>query len=576
MTHSGSAISEMTVNLLFEHFATLATAPNGIARLRELILQLAVQGKLGTQDVGDEPALKLVERIRKEKERLVKEGTIKKDKPLKISNSEDPPGHLPKTWVWTRLSEVGLVNPRNYDIADDVDVSFIPMTLIPVGYKKPAQQEIKKWGEIKAGFTHFADNDVVMAKITPCFQNGKSVVLRNLKNGVGAGTTELHVFRSIKNLMNPEFVLLFLKTPEFLETGIRRMTGSAGQKRVPNEYFSEIPFPLPPLAEQNRIVAKVDRFMTICDELEAQQQQERAGCLRLGTASLAGLQNAESPEKFGRQWVQVCDAFDLILDCPENVKVLRQTILQLAVQGRLVRQEPGDEPADLMINRFLKNNPINNKKKINDKKMDIPSKLPRSWAFRTLGSIIYFAGRIGWRGLLAEEYTLEGPLFFSAHNLSERKYADLSKSYHIPIERYEESPEIQLQNHDILLVKDGSGIGKIGLINDLTEKATINSSLLLIRANEIIDPEFLYFQLGGPGLQKIVHERITGSATPHLFQKDIKNFSLVIPPIAEQHRIVAKVNALMALCDALESRLKERAAIQTKFTDAIVKNVGTG
>ena len=97
--------------------------------------------------------------------------------------------------------------------------------------------------------------------------------------------------------------------------------------------------PLPPLAEQHRIVAKVDRPMALCDELEAHQQKERAGCLKLGTTSLAGLQNAESPEEFGRQWAQVCDAFDLILNCPENVAVLRQTILQLAVQGRLVRQE---------------------------------------------------------------------------------------------------------------------------------------------------------------------------------------------------------------------------------------------
>ena len=112
--------------------------------------------------------------------------------------------------------------------------------------------------------------------------------------------------------------------------------------------------PLPPLAEQHRIVAKVDRLMALCDELEARQQQEWVGCLKLGTATLAGLQNATHPAEFERQWAQVCDAFDLILDCPENVAVLRQTILQLAVQGRLVRQEPGDEPASVLIEKIRK------------------------------------------------------------------------------------------------------------------------------------------------------------------------------------------------------------------------------
>lgn len=119
--------------------------------------------------------------------------------------------------------------------------------------------------------------------------------------------------------------------------------------------LKDILIPLPPLAEQHRIIGKVDRLMALCDELEAKQEQERAGCLKLGTASLAELQNAESPEEFERLWAQVCDAFDLILDCPENVDVLRQTILQLAVQGKLGTQDEGDEPASVLLER-IKNN----------------------------------------------------------------------------------------------------------------------------------------------------------------------------------------------------------------------------
>jgi len=570
----------MSTDLLFEQFATLATAPDGIARLRELILQLAGQGKLGTQDAGDEPAGKLVERIRREKERLVKEGKIKKDKPLKMSDSEEPPCLLPKTWVWTRLSEVGLVNPRNYDIADDEDVSFIPMTLIPVGYKKPAQQEIKKWGEIKAGFTHFADNDVVMAKITPCFQNGKSVVLRNLKNGVGAGTTELHVFRSIKNLMNPEYVLLFLKTPEFLETGIQNMTGTAGQKRVPNEYFSEAPFPLPPLAEQSRIVEKIDRFMVICDELEARQQKERAGCLKLGTASLAGLQNAESPEEFERQWAHVCDAFDLILDCPENVAVLRQAILQLAVQGKLGTQNPGDEPAEILAEKILreKERLIAQRKIKHEERIDqinaedIPFDIPESWQWAKLGNL---CNQITDGTHVTPKYISDGVPFLSVKNFS-KGFIDFSGTKFISQETHSEfikrcKPEM----NDLILTKVGTtGIAKVV---DTEKEFSIFVSLALLKISyNLIFPKYLEIALNSP-LGKAQSKFYTqGMGNQNLVLKSIKIFNLPLPPLAEQHRIVAKVDALMALCDALEMHLKERAGVQERLAGAVVKQVAGG
>ena len=123
------------------------------------------------------------------------------------------------------------------------------------------------WGKIKRGYTHFAEGDVGLAKITPCFENGKSIVFRNLIGGIGSGTTELHVVRPI--FVDSDYIVLFLKTPHFIETGISRMTGTAGQKRVPAKYFANSPLSLPPLAEQHRIVARVDELMALCDQLEA-------------------------------------------------------------------------------------------------------------------------------------------------------------------------------------------------------------------------------------------------------------------------------------------------------------------
>jgi len=155
------------------------------------------------------------------------------------------------------------------------------MSLITAEYGRGHQQEKRLWKEIKSGFTHFANNDVVIAKITPCYENGKSTVIKDLYNEFGAGTTELHVFRGNIKLLLPEDVLINFKSPIFLKKGEENMTGTAGQKRIPRDFILSNPFPLPPLNEQKRIVAKVDELMNNLDEMgkEVKASRENAGNL---------------------------------------------------------------------------------------------------------------------------------------------------------------------------------------------------------------------------------------------------------------------------------------------------------
>lgn len=176
--------------------------------------------------------------------------------------------------------------------------------------------------------------------------------------------------------------------------------------------------------------------------------------------------------------------------------------------------------------------------------------LPEGWATSLLPEVVYFAGRIGWRGLKAEEYTKSGAILLSVHNLNNGPYVDFAHVNYVSTQRYEQSPEIKVRINDVLLTKDGAGIGKAGFVESLPGEATINSSLLLIRSLGAVDPKFLFYSLIGPRMQRLVKERITGSTTPHLFQKDIKHFELVLPPIAEQQCIVAKVEALLARVNA--------------------------
>ncbi len=255
-----------------------------LKQLRQAILQEAVEGKLTAAwreqhpelISGENHAARLLEKIKAEKEKLTKDtkGT-KKFKELPPISEDEKPFDLPDGWVWSRLLDLGLINPRNH-ISDEIVVSFSPMNLIPVEYGKEIKFEKRKWEKVKSGFTHYRNDDVLIAKITPSFENGKSVVARNLINGYGAGTTELHVFRCNTKFLNPNYVLIYFKTPKFLLEGEMKMTGTAGQKRVPKSYISENPFPLPPLAEQQVIVDKVDVLMAKIDVLEEQVKKSKA------------------------------------------------------------------------------------------------------------------------------------------------------------------------------------------------------------------------------------------------------------------------------------------------------------
>jgi type I restriction enzyme, S subunit len=197
--------------------------------------------------------------------------------------------------------------------------------------------------------------------------------------------------------------------------------------------------------------------------------------------------------------------------------------------------------------------------------------MKNGWQRKQLGELAELKGRIGWRGLTAKEYTKQGPLFLSVHSLNYGDYVDFRDAFHISEERYAESPEIMLQSNDILICKDGAGIGKLGILGEIPDRATINSSLLLIRSGKYILPKYLYHCLTSPYFQDIVQSRLNGATTPHLYQRDITEFPVVLPPLAEQQRIVglldeafeglatAKANAEKNLQNArelFESRLQ--------------------
>ena len=164
------------------------------------------------------------------------------------------------------MSSILNINPRN-QLPDNTTVGFMPMPLLEDGFNNRHAFEERKWKTVKSGFTHFKNDDVVVAKITPCFQNRKSAVIRDLPNGYGAGTTELHVLRDMTNTLYIPYILLICKTHVFIAGGISAFTGTAGQQRVGKGYIANYLIPLPPIQEQIRIANSVQIILESLDEL---------------------------------------------------------------------------------------------------------------------------------------------------------------------------------------------------------------------------------------------------------------------------------------------------------------------
>lgn len=340
------------------------------------------------------------------------------------------------------------------------------------------------------------------------------------------------VFKPKPKSIQPELLLKFLKSSEGLRQ-IKLYARGTVRQALRFEDLCNIELSLPDYDTQNELLQKLNVTQNCAEQVLAEQSHQL-----------------------------------------ELINKLRQQILKDAMQGKLVPQNPKDEPASKLLEKIKVEKAKSGKKekalpKIN--LADVPFKTPSNWSWCRLGEIAELNGRIGWKGLTASEYKKNGPLFLSVYSLNYGDYVDYSQAYHISKERYDESPEIMLRNGDILICKDGAGIGKLGIIKDLQEPATINSSLLLIRPSKQVQLKFLYYYLLSEHFQKIVNSRIMGATTPHLYQRDLVEFFIALPPLSEQKRIVSKIEELMNLCDELEKSVKVNQEYTTLLYQTALK-----
>ena len=466
-----------------------------IKQLRQTILDRAIRGQLVSQDPTDEPASILLERIRAEKEELIKEKKLKREKrdsqPIK-----EVPFEIPEGWVWCRLGDISLINPKN-NLNDELDVSFIPMTLISEGFSNVHTSEVKKWKNIKKGYTHFCNEDIGIAKITPCFENRKSVIFNNLKNGVGAGTTELYILRNNKTISFNKYLFWVVKTQEFINKGIESFTGAVGQQRVSKDFIENTLIPLPPLAEQHRIVQKIEQLFALVDIIEV---------------------NKKALEKL--------------------IEQAKSQVLSDAVAGKLTHQDPNDEPAEELLKRIGKTTAP-----------DTPYEkmLPKGWAWCKLGEVCSFENGYAFN---SNDYQKKGIPLIRISNIKDGEI-DISKAVYIEAE-YDK--RFIIEYGDLLIAMSGATTGKMGVYK-LDRKALLNQRVgnIKVKNKDVCFSEFrdYFMQTKSNEILKMAY----GGAQPNIRGKMIKNLSFPLPPLKEQNRIVQKIESYFTFFDVIRSNL---------------------
>ncbi len=441
---------------------------------------------------------------------------------------DEIPFKIPDGWEWCRVSSLFQINPKVV-AKDDAIAAFIPMEAIFAGYGSDFRYYEKKWKEIKSGYTSFADNDIAFAKITPCFQNRKSVIFKGLPNGIGAGTTELKILRTYGETLNRWFVLYFLESPYFIDEAIFK--GTANQQRIIVGYLENKLFPLPSLAEQERIVEKVRVIMPVIDKYSKSQEHLN----KINTELNESLKKSILQEAIqGKLVPQIAEEGT----AQELLEQIRQEKLQLVKEGKLKKSAltdsvifKGDD------NKYWEKNG-KNEKDITD---EIPFEIPDSWAWVRLSSISDITGGYAFQSSSLKEEL--GKRVIRISDISEQGFVNTK------IVRYNGTPIsdiYRIQKFDIIMAMTGGTVGKSLFVRELPEdELLLNQRVARIR-NLWISVDYLNFVIIAPHIKEFISKQ-KNSTNDNISMADISNFLIPLPSIKEQLRIVEKLYNLASI-----------------------------
>ena len=545
----------------------------GIKKLRELILELAVRGLLVPQDPNNEPASVLLEKIAAEKEQLIKDGKIKKQKALPEISEDERPFELPNGWLFSRLGEIAVLRSG-------------------VSFAKDRELETGKYPYCKVGDMNITENTVELTTssrfIDPLDKDIYQLIPSNSivfpKRGGAIATNKK---RYVKK---PLFVDLnvMAATPignlslkyfmTWLESiDLATLNTGTSVPQINNKDILPLIFPIPPVAEQPRIVAKVDELMALCDQLEQQTKSSLSAHQTLVETLLNTLLNADQ-NSFDPAWERIAQHFDVLFTTEHSIDQLKQTILQLAVMGKLVPQDPNDEPASVLLEKIAAEKEQLIKDKVIKKQKPLPPisedasllNLPVGWTYAYMQDIT----KVVTCGMASTpKYQEKGRIFLSAKNIKPNRFMPDDHKL-VDEETFRKITQNAFpERGDILLTRVGAGIGEAAVIDCDIEFAFYVSLTLVKPFLAYLNSNYLLVWLNSPQGVKKSLDNVYGAGVSqgNLNVNQVRGFVVQIPPLEEQDRIVARTDELIALCDILKERISESRTTQLHLADAMAE-----
>ncbi|WP_066731085.1 restriction endonuclease subunit S [Cupriavidus sp. D384] len=554
----------MDAQQFLSEFGHIANAPGGVARLRELVLAMAVQGRLVLQDESEEPAAKQLERIK----------TIALNRPAVGRRKKAPAtshidgtatSQLPRGWVNTRLSAlVRVLNGRAYSKQELLEAGTPVLrvgNLFTSDHWYYSNLELDDDKYIDAGDLLYAWS----ASFGPFIWQGKRVIYHY-------HIWKLDLFSDADVDKKFLYTWLLEKTQEIKAAG-----HGISMAHMTKEKFEQLVIALPPLKEQTRIVAKVDELMALCDQLEKQQADRRKLQNALRQSTLQALASAQSPHELQDSWQRLQTNFRRLFSAPEDVDGMRGLVLDLAVRGLLVEQSDSDEPVVSWLARVATLKADLAKKKLIAKQTtfvdvsleDYPFSVPSGWAFVRLGQVANKIGSGSTPRGGREVYVKEGVPFLRSQNVWNDGLRLAGVAY-ITNSEHERMAGTTVLPNDVLLNITGASLGRCALVPSDFGEANVSQHVTIIRPTDPQVREYLHLCLLSPYCQALIWGRQVGMAREGLSKKVLEQFEIPFPPIPEQHRIVARVSELMRYCDEIAEQLRSTQKAAERFAASVV------
>ncbi len=548
-----------------ENFDLIAAAPAGIRKLRGLILELAVRGKLVPQDPNDEPASELLKRIAVERARLEGVATRKKNKQTPLSEDDNWPFAIPNGWEWSRLSDLTQVlNGRAYS-KDELLDSGTPV--LRVGnlftsnqwYYSSLTLEPQKYCE--AGDLIYSWS----ASFGPFIWNGPKVIYHY-------HIWKLALFDETSYSKTFLYKFLLEKTAEIKAAG-----HGVSMIHMTKEKMEKLPVPVPPLAEQHPIVAKVDELMALCDRLEAEQADAETAHARLVATLLGTLTQSVDAAELAANWQRLAEHFVNLFTTEASLDALKQTILQLAVMGKLVPQDPNDEPASELLKRIARERARLEAEGVCKKSKATPPvgedaqpfTVPDGWMWVRIDDVSQLVTD-GEHATPTRTSDRSAIPLVTAKNVRDG-YLDYTHTDFVPKDVAEKCwKRCKPTLGDILLVSVGATLGRLSVLDHDRDMVLVRS-VTVIRPC-LVDRSFFATALRSPIVQDSIWRGVKQSAQPCLYLAQSSSLAIPLPPLAEQHRIVAKVNELLTLCDRLKADLADSRARQERLAATLIES----